>query len=104
MKQREKSAEEANPHANAISVRDCCRRVAQVFHLTTVGCITAAGVVLDVGLLYYLGTAAFLGLIIYEHRLVSPQDISRANVAFFNMNGIISVVFFLFVMTDVLVR
>ncbi len=79
-------------------------RTAQAFHLMTVGFITAAGIVLDVGFVYYLGTAAFLGLIIYEHRLVSPRDISRANVAFFNMNGIISVIFFLFVMTDVLVR
>ncbi|MEE9285615.1 MAG: UbiA-like polyprenyltransferase [Dehalococcoidia bacterium] len=76
---------------------------AKAFHLTTVAFITAAGPVLHVGFLYYMGTAAFLGLILYEHRLVSAQDMSRASVAFFNLNGIIGVVFFLFVMADVLV-
>ena len=79
-------------------------QAARSFHLLTVAFITAAGVVLDVGPLYYLGVAALMLLILYEHRLVSPRDLSRVNVAFFNMNGIISVVFFLFVMADVLVR
>jgi 4-hydroxybenzoate polyprenyltransferase len=43
-------------------------------------------------------------LLAYEHSLVSPQDLSKLNAAFFTMNGVISVVFFVFVAGDLLVR
>jgi 4-hydroxybenzoate polyprenyltransferase len=43
-------------------------------------------------------------LLLYEHRLVSPGDLSRLNAAFFTMNGVIATVFFLFVATDLLVK
>ena len=43
-------------------------------------------------------------LLVYEHSLVSHRDLSRLNAAFFTMNGVISVVFFLFVATDLLWR
>ena len=74
---------------------------AKMFHACTVACIVIAGPLLEAGTLYYIGAATFLGLLIYEHRLVSPGDLSKVNIAFFNMNGIISVLFFLFVITDV---
>jgi 4-hydroxybenzoate polyprenyltransferase len=41
-------------------------------------------------------------LLIYEHSLISPRDRSRLDVAFFTMNGVISVSFFAFVLADVL--
>jgi 4-hydroxybenzoate polyprenyltransferase len=75
---------------------------AKGFHLAAVGFLLAAGTYLGAGALYYLGVTAFLFLLVYEHRLVSPHDTSKVNVAFFNMNGIISVVFALFVIGDVL--
>ena len=78
-------------------------QASRVFHLFTVSLIAAAGPVLGVGPLYYVGVAAFLLLILYEHRLVTPKDMAKVSTAFFNMNGIISVVFFLFVMMDVLI-
>jgi len=43
-------------------------------------------------------------LLAYEHSLVSRDDLSRLNAAFFTMNGVISVVFFLFVAADLLLR
>jgi 4-hydroxybenzoate polyprenyltransferase len=61
-------------------------------------------------LAFGLGKVAIVGvlavalLLAYEHSLVSPQDLSKLNAAFFTMNGIISVVFFAFVAADVLVR
>ena len=79
-------------------------RTAKVLHLSTVAFVVGAGVALGVGPLYYAGAAAFFVLLAAEHSLVSPKDTSRAGVAFFNMNGVISVVFFIFVMADVLVR
>ena len=77
---------------------------AKALHVATVALIVTAGLYLDVGPLYYIGTAAFFLLLVYEHALVSPRDTSRVNAAFFTMNGMISVVFFLFVAIDVLVR
>jgi 4-hydroxybenzoate polyprenyltransferase len=69
-------------------------------------------VVLLVGLLisFDLGTWAVLGvlavilLLIYEHSLVRSDDLSKLNAAFFTMNGVISVLFFAFVATDLLLR
>ena len=78
--------------------------LAKLFHLATVVSVGAAGVVMGAGALYYVGVAAFLGLLVVEHRLVSPGDLSRVKTAFFTMNGTISLVFFLFVATDVLSR
>jgi 4-hydroxybenzoate polyprenyltransferase len=51
-----------------------------------------------------IGLVVVSMLLAYEHSLVSPQDISRLNAAFFTMNGVISVVFFIFMAADLLVR
>lgn len=53
------------------------------------------------GLWYGLGVAAVAGLLLYEHSLVSPQDLSRLDAAFFAMNGVISVVVFAAAFLDV---
>lgn len=78
--------------------------IARGAHAMAITSVAAAGIVLGAGPVYFVGVAAFLGLVIYEHRLVSAQDLSKANVAFFNMNGLISISFFTFVAIDVLVR
>ncbi len=49
------------------------------------------------GVVGYVGTVVVAGLLLYEHLIVSPRDIRRMNAAFFLLNGMISVVFFLFV-------
>ena len=77
---------------------------ARLWHLGAVGFLTVAGPVLDVGPLYYAGVAVSALLLAYEHRLVSPTDLSRLNTAFFSMNGIMSVVLSAFVIADTLVR
>ncbi|MDY0269174.1 UbiA-like polyprenyltransferase [Trichloromonas sp.] len=58
---------------------------------------------LPLGWVYYLGLAVVSGLIAYEHQLVKPDDLSRLDAAFFNMNGYISVTIFLFTLADALV-
>ena len=77
-------------------------RAARAFHLGTVALLVAAGLGLDVGVLYWLGIAAVAGLLAYEHSLVRPGDLRRLDTAFFTMNGVISVAFFLFVLADAL--
>jgi 4-hydroxybenzoate polyprenyltransferase len=77
--------------------------VARACHAATVAALVVAGLGLSVGALYWLGVAAVAVLLLYEHLLVSPQDRSRLDMAFFTMNGVISVTFFAFVLADVLV-
>jgi 4-hydroxybenzoate polyprenyltransferase len=76
---------------------------ARVCHLATVAALVVAGLGLPVGALYWLGVAAVAALLLYEHSLVSPSDRTRLDMAFFTMNGLISVTFFAFVLADVLV-
>jgi len=75
-------------------------RGARLFHLGTVALLVATGLGLEVGALYWLGVAAVGGLLAYEHSLVRPGDLRRLDTAFFTMNGVISVAFFVFVLGD----
>jgi len=75
---------------------------ARLFHLGTVALLVAAGLGLDVGVLYWFGVAVVAGLLAHEHSLVRPGDLRRLDTAFFTMNGVISVAFFAFVLADVL--
>jgi 4-hydroxybenzoate polyprenyltransferase len=75
---------------------------ARLCHAATVASLVAAGLGLPVGPLYWFGVAAVAGLLLYEHSLVSPRDRRRLDMAFFTMNGVISVTFFAFVLGDVL--
>jgi 4-hydroxybenzoate polyprenyltransferase len=56
------------------------------------------------GAIAWIGIAIVAALLFYEHLIVSPSDLRRMNAAFFTMNGLISVVFFVFVATDILWR
>lgn len=75
---------------------------ARACHAGTVVLLAAAGLGLPVGALYWLGVAAVAALLVYEHSLVSASDRRRLDMAFFTMNGVISVTFFAFVLADVL--
>ncbi len=72
-------------------------RGARVFHVTAVLLLAAVGAGLDSNVFYWLGVAAVAGLLVYEHSLVRPGDLRRLDAAFFTVNGVISVVFFVFV-------
>jgi len=73
---------------------------ARAFHLGTVLLLVAAGLGLDVGVLYWLGVLVVAGLLAYEHSIVRPGDLRRLDMAFFTMNGVISVAFCVFVIAD----
>jgi 4-hydroxybenzoate polyprenyltransferase len=75
---------------------------ARALHLTTIALLIAAGLGLHVGPLYWVGVAAVAALLVYEHSLVRPGDLRRLDAAFFTMNGVISIAFFVFVLADVL--
>jgi 4-hydroxybenzoate polyprenyltransferase len=73
---------------------------ARLSHVATIAFLVAAGLGLSVGVLYWLGVAAVALLLLYEHSLVRPGDLRRLDAAFFTMNGVISVVFAVFVILD----
>jgi 4-hydroxybenzoate polyprenyltransferase len=75
---------------------------ARALHAATVALLVVAGLGLPVGALYWFGVAAVAVLLAYEHTLVRPNDLRRLDLAFFTMNGIISVTFLAFVLVDVL--
>ena len=75
---------------------------ARVAHLGTIALLAAVGLGLELGLAYWLGVAAVALLFGYEHSLVRPGDLRRLDAAFFTVNGVISVVFFAFVLIEVL--
>jgi 4-hydroxybenzoate polyprenyltransferase len=79
-------------------------RVSQALHGLAIGCLVTAGLLYVLGIWYWMGVAVFAGLLIFQHSLVKPNDLSRVNMAFFTTNGIASVVFAAFVITDLLLR
>jgi len=78
--------------------------LAQASHLITVAGLVAVGWVEALGWPYWVGLVAVAGLLAYEHSLVKPYDLSKVNVAFFTVNGYISVIAFLATFAAVFVR
>ena len=78
--------------------------IARVFHMTMLLLLVSLIVVFGLGKLAIAGVVVVALLLAYEHSLVSPHDLSKLNAAFFTMNGVISVVFFMFVVGDLLLR
>jgi 4-hydroxybenzoate polyprenyltransferase len=76
-------------------------RVAKFFHVLAAALFVLFGYMLGLGLFYWLGVAAAALLLFWQHRLISPADLSRAGVAFFNLNGSLSVVMLAAVIVDV---
>jgi 4-hydroxybenzoate polyprenyltransferase len=76
---------------------------ARLAHALTIVCLVAAGLGLPVGLFYWIGVAVVAALLGYEHSLVRPTDLRRLDMAFFTMNGVISVAFAAFVIVDAVV-
>ncbi|HEY3920738.1 MAG TPA: hypothetical protein VGL76_01375, partial [Gaiellaceae bacterium] len=68
----------------------------------TIALLFVAGLGLSVGVWYWLGLIIVAALLAYEHSLVGPGDLGRLDAAFFTMNGVISLAFFVFVLFDVL--
>jgi 4-hydroxybenzoate polyprenyltransferase len=78
--------------------------LARVLHVLMLLLLVALVLTFSLGKIAMLGVLAVALLLGYEHSLVSANDLSRLNAAFFTMNGVISVVFFVFVAADILVR
>jgi 4-hydroxybenzoate polyprenyltransferase len=78
--------------------------VSEILHLLSATSVIIAGVSGHFGWWYWIGIVVFIGMLVYQHSLVKPDDLSKVNIAFMTANGIASVVFALFVITDLLTR
>lgn len=79
-------------------------KVSRLFHLFTVLLLVFFGLILKLGWVYFAGTGLAMCLLAYEQSLVKPSDLSRVNIAFFNLNGFVSIGFFIFSMVDLYLR
>jgi 4-hydroxybenzoate polyprenyltransferase len=79
-------------------------QVSEVLHLLSAACVVAAGKLGEFSYWYWLGVLVFIGMLVYQHSIVKPNDLRRVNIAFMTANGIASVVFSVFVITDLMTR
>ena len=74
--------------------------VAKLLHGVTIPALALFGWAAGFGVWFFAGLLVAAGILIYEHRLVKPGDLSRLDAAFFTMNGVMSVTVFLFALID----
>jgi 4-hydroxybenzoate polyprenyltransferase len=79
-------------------------RVSEFLHVLSTACVVTAGIYGGFGGWYWAGVAVFAGMLVYQHTIVKPNDLGRVNLAFMTANGIASVVFAAFVITDLFVN
>ncbi len=75
-----------------------------ILHIFSASCVIYAGVYAHFSISYWIGVCFFCGLLIYQHRLVKPNDLSKVTFAFATTNGIASVVFAMFVLLDLFIN
>ncbi len=75
-------------------------RISELLHLLSAACVIAAGYYGGFAWIYWVGVCFFIFLLIYQHTLVKPNNLSKVNLAFFTTNGIASVIFSIFVLLD----
>jgi 4-hydroxybenzoate polyprenyltransferase len=74
--------------------------VSRILHVLAAACIITAGFIGVFGWLYWVGVGVFISMLVYQHSIVKPSDLSKVNIAFMTANGIASVVFAIFVIAD----
>jgi 4-hydroxybenzoate polyprenyltransferase len=79
-------------------------RLSLIVHIVSAGFVLAIGILAGFGVFYWIGSIIFAGLLAYQHMIVKPEDLSRVNLAFFTTNGIASVIYAVFNITDILMR
>jgi 4-hydroxybenzoate polyprenyltransferase len=75
-----------------------------LLHVVTVAAMVMLAGAGRLGVIYLIGVAVIAAILIWEHAIVRPGDLSRLNMAFFNLNGYVSVAFFVATLADVIVR
>jgi 4-hydroxybenzoate polyprenyltransferase len=77
--------------------------LSSLFHVATVALLLLVGVSAGLGMVYWIGLAGVTAILAWEHRLVTPGDLSRINKAFFDVNAYVSLGYFIATLADVLI-
>ena len=78
-------------------------RASALLHISAALLTFFAGYIGQFGIFYWIGSIVFIGLLFYQHTIVKPNDLSKVNFAFFTTNGIASVIFAVFTITDLVI-
>lgn len=78
-------------------------KISEFLHALSAAAVFVAGRYGGFGWLYWMGVAVFIGLLVYQHSIVKPNDLRKVNLAFMTANGIASVVFAIFVIADLFI-
>ena len=79
-------------------------RLSELLHVLSAAIVIFAGYYAQFGMIYWAGVIVFCSLLIYQHSIVKPTDLSRVNLAFGTTNGIASVIFACFTIADILLK
>ncbi|MBA1335411.1 MAG: 4-hydroxybenzoate octaprenyltransferase [Firmicutes bacterium] len=83
---------------------DAALRIAAAFHLISVAMMFSLVYFMDMGIIYVIGMVITGGLFLYEHRIISPDNLEKVKIASYNVNELVGVVFLIFGSLDVLYR
>ncbi len=78
--------------------------IARLFHLITMGLLLSLIPIFNLSMFYLIGVLIASALLLYEHSLVKPTDLSKLDMAFFNMNGYISITIFVFTLMNYVIQ
>lgn len=78
--------------------------ISTILHVLSAAAVIAAGFYGNFGWLYWAGMVVFIGMLIYQHSIVKPNDLKKVNLAFMTANGIASVIFAIFVIADLFIN
>lgn len=76
--------------------------LSSALHVIAVGLLFGIPLLTELGIFYYIGVGIVVLIFVYEHAIVKPNDLSRVNLAFFTLNGMISLVLMALSIADIL--
>jgi 4-hydroxybenzoate polyprenyltransferase len=79
-------------------------RISRLLHVVSAAFVITAFIIGGFHWVYLIGLVVFIGMLLYQHSLVKPNDLSKVNIAFMTANGIASIVFSVFVMGAVFIQ
>jgi 4-hydroxybenzoate polyprenyltransferase len=79
-------------------------RLSAITHALSAFFVVLIGIHAGFGLIYWTGSFIFAGLLAYQHMIIKPEDLSRLNLAFFTTNGVASLLFAAFNISEIVLR
>lgn len=78
--------------------------ISSALHALCAILVILSGFFMNAGIFYWIGSIIFISLLVYQHLIIRPNDLSRVNLAFATLNGVASLIFASFVITDLFIR